>query len=208
MDLSNCEVISKFKKYQPHVIAFLRSENEKTRLPGSKDRILSEYEIEYLFTFLSKDFERDNTLPWTCKLNVVVALIPYVIGSSKVAILSTSMEMATHFERIFGMHEDLNTFGSCVWQKKIITDRTHLYNFLEVGKRAVTVDRNIEMYNLIVANVNGNMTVWDVYSGFDTFILWGGFNSSFVYSLIEQGKTVIQFLKKNECCCRYSYTCS
>lgn len=107
---------------------------------------------------------------WFCSLVVaptgagktgIIALLPYVLASSKVMILSPSLIITHQLEKAFGLRNDVAT-ESFFFEKGMVIE-SELNDFLEMGKKIEKTESisNMEKYNLVIVNAQkfgGNST--------------------------------------------------
>lgn len=82
----------------------------------------------------------------------IVALLPYVLATPKVMILSPSVIITKQLEMEFGLRNDCAT-ESFYFKRKMINE-SQLNAFLEVGKKIDKTEaiQNMKKYNLIIVN--------------------------------------------------------
>lgn len=82
----------------------------------------------------------------------IVALLPYVLASPKVMILSPSLIITNQLEKEFGLRNDIAT--ECFFYQRGILSENDLNGFLESGKKIDKTEsiKNMKKYNLVIVN--------------------------------------------------------
>jgi len=153
----NSPSLSKYETHGGEFAEFIKKELENP----SKRTTLYDYQIQAVLN--TRDyFIRHGTKPQVAALIVapcgagksgMVSMLPYVLKSRKVLILTPSLQISEQLERAFGRGKG-GMKKSFFWVSKIFDDEVHLANFLENGRRIKECKEflNTELDRLVIVN--------------------------------------------------------
>jgi superfamily II DNA or RNA helicase len=148
--------IFKFQHYQNFVLDIVTKEYNGT----APTKQLYEHQTEALLK-VKKYFDESRqpisepaivVAPTGAGKTGIITLLPYVLGSTRVMVLSPSLIITDQLERAFGLRNGTVT-ESFVSQRSIV-EESHLNDFLEIGKRVEFTEEiwNMKRWNLIIVN--------------------------------------------------------